>query len=138
MASPHVQNAGDDCVATMAERKHCAYSTDEHIQLWDQGITYRTVVLSAYGHYHPDADRLLTHFAHRAARHAGLRSEKRILRHAHAWISVAIWSHAAAILLCCLREGQPLDVIAGGGAPPTDDSDDDDDVSLTILGAPAA
>ena len=100
ITSPHAQQAGNDCAATMVRRKLEFYGP--YLQQLDRdNIEYKPLVWSSYGRPHANTLTVLRFLSKRIARRRGAACETEIFNHLHASISTEIWRRAARQVMSC-------------------------------------
>jgi hypothetical protein len=112
ITSPHCGAAGNDCLASMYERKRGTYAPHFN-ELSANGITYNPIVWSAYGRPHEAAIAAIKAMARRTARRRGHLDAASIETRVCNAISVEIWRRNAAMVKSCWSGEAPS---AQGGA----------------------
>ena len=100
IASPDAQNATEDYLGQMQQRKldkYAAYSEE----LEAQNITYRPMPISCYGLFHSDSVAILRTLSQRIARRRGCSESEWRFRRMRAKITVQIWARAARMVRAC-------------------------------------
>ena len=101
VAAVEARHAGSDCTEAMRLRKRAVYA--RHLpSLEAEGIEYRPLVWSCWGHEHPDTTAVLKALARQGARRRGLASHAELLRSTRALVGAALARRSAAMLRCCL------------------------------------
>ena len=104
VAAIEARNAGADCTESMRLRKRDRYA--QHIPALEaEGVVYAPIVWSCWGREHPDTTATLVALARQAARRRGLPTHKRLLRETRAAVGAALARRLAAMLHCCMPDG---------------------------------
>ena len=100
VASPHAQNAGDDCTEGAVRRKLRTYGP--HLEVLSrQNIDYTPLVWSCYGRPHANTLSVLRTLSKRISRRRSVANEAAVMQHLLGSISVEIWRRVAQQVISC-------------------------------------